>query len=296
MTGAELTILYALGANLFFSSASILFADYSRKVSSLWMNAFKASIAFIFFLISVPLFSGFNPIEFSSLGLLLLSGLLGLTIGDFFLFKAYASIGAGRTLMLYGFEPIMLGSVGFLVFSQTLDLYRFWGILFFMLCLLIFSLEARKTRGSWEIKGLLCALTGVFFDACGIVLTRLAFDQSPAISSFEANLYRFSGAVLGFIFIARFIRPIHLVRDFLKWAPSRRAMLVIASLCGTYVSLLLYLRAVQTGHLATISGIAITSPLFATLLECFIQRKWPSKYLWAALAAFACGFFIVLEA
>jgi drug/metabolite transporter (DMT)-like permease len=70
---------------------------------------------------------------------------------------------------------------------------------------------------------------------------------------------------------------------------------VLASVCGTLISLSLYLFAIKTGHLATISGIAITSPLFATLLECVIEKKWPSRYLWAALASFVVGFWIVVH-
>jgi drug/metabolite transporter (DMT)-like permease len=290
----EAPLIYALGANLFFSSASLVFTDFSRKHSSLWMNAFKASLAFMVLLLIVPIFGTFHAVSATSLAFLLISGLLGLAIGDICLFQAYSLIGAGRTLMLFGFQPLILGSMAFVLFDQSLDAHRFWGIFFFVSCLVIFSLEARRMRGHWEWTGLLWALVGVLFDSAGVLLTRAAFENTPQLTSLEANFYRFGGAVLGFLFIAKFLNPVHLIAKFRSETLRRRALVVVASLCGTLLSLGLYLHALQTGHLATLSGIAITSPLFATLLECLIERRWPSKYLWAALASFATGFWIVV--
>jgi len=225
---------------------------------------------------------------------LILSGLLGLAIGDVFLFKAYSIIGPGRTLMLFGFQPLILGSIAFVLFDQAVDTNRFWGIFFFVSCLFIFSLEARRQRGHWEWRGLIYALVGVLFDASGVLLTRTAFEMTPELSSLEANLYRFAGALLGFAIIARFVRPIRLVERFMSETPRRRALVVLACICGTLVSLALYLAALKSGHLATLSGIAITAPLFATFLECIVRRKWPSAYLWLALLSFTLGFWIIL--
>jgi drug/metabolite transporter (DMT)-like permease len=295
MNSLDIPVLYALGANLFFSSASLVFATFSRKHSSLWMNAFKASVAFLTLIVIVPLFGSFNPISLEALVWLMLSGLIGLAIGDVCLFRAYSLIGAGRTLMLFGFQPLLLGSMGYVLFGQLVEAQRFLGIFFFVACLLIFSLESRRMRGHWEWKGLMWALIGVFFDAGGVLLTRGAFESSPALTSLEANLYRFAGALIGFVLIAKFFRPIRLIERFRSESSKNKSLLIFASLCGTTLSLGLYLVAIQTGHLATVSAIAITSPLFATLLECLVARKWPSIYLWVALLSFACGFWITLE-
>ncbi|MEO5668528.1 MAG: DMT family transporter [Bdellovibrionota bacterium] len=289
------TILYALAANLFFSSSSIVFAQFSRKHSSLWINAVKSSLAFACLLLIVPIFVGFHPLPPLALALFVLSGLLGLVIGDVFLFNAYRILGAGRTLMIFGFQPLIIGSMAYLLFNQAVDAHRFLGIIFFVACLLIFSLETRRMHGHWEWRGLIGALLGLLFDATGVLLTRHAFDMSPGLTSIEANLFRFFGAILGFAFIARFIRPIGLVEKFLSETPRHRALVVAACVCGTLLSLSFYLAALQKGNLATISGIAITAPLFATLLECLIAKKWPSIYLWTALASFAAGFWIILS-
>jgi len=287
-------ILYALASNIFFSAASLVFAEFSRKHSSMWMNAFKASLGFSVLLLVLPFLGQLHALPSVALACLMLSGLLGLCIGDVFLFNAYRVIGAGRTLMLFGIHPLILGTMAYFLFGQAVDTHRFLGIFFFVACLLIFSFEARKSKGHWEWNGLIWALVGVLFDCSGVLLTRFAFDQSPGITSLEANFYRFSGALIGFLFVSWFVRPIRLFEGFRSETPKRRGLVIIASVCGTLVSLALYLAAIQQGHLATISGIAITAPLFATLLECAIAKKWPSGYLWAALVSFTIGFWIVV--
>jgi len=295
MDNSELTVILALGSNLLFSSATLIFANYSRHVSVLWMNTVKALIAITFFFLSTLIFSQFHPISNTSLILLLLSGALGLGVGDLFLFSAFKSIGPGRTLIFYGMEPVILGIFGFFLFGQELNPQKFWGIFFFLICFFIFSIESRKTKGSWEIKGLLMAFTGVAFDAVGILLTRMAFEATSGLESFEVNFYRFAAALFVFFLISRFYRPIHLIEKFKRLSWRQRTYVFVGCFMGTFLALLLYLRAIKTGHLATVSGIAITSPLFATLLECVIAKKWPSKYLWFALASFVVGFVIVLR-
>jgi drug/metabolite transporter (DMT)-like permease len=296
MTNTEITVLLALGANIFFSSATLIFTDFSRKVSALWVNTLKAIVGFLLFGATTLIFSGFNPISTESLILFFCSGAMGLGIGDLFLFSAFRSIGPGRTLIFYGMEPILLGVAAYLLLGQSLDLQKFWGIFFFLICFFIFSFESRKTKGSWEFRGLLMASAGVLCDSLGVLLTRLAFEKSPALQSFEGNFYRFASALITFYLLARFWHPIHLFDNFKGLSIKQRLWILLGCFMGTYISLLFYLRAIQTGHLATVSGIAITSPLFATLLECVISKKWPTRYMWAALASFVVGFFIVLEA
>lgn len=125
-------------------------------------------------------------------------------------------------------------------------------------------------------------------------MTRWAFEESPEMTIASANVYRGFGCLIIFFFIGRFIRPIRLKERFLILSKRRRMLVVLGSLLGTFLSLLLYLTALKSGHLATISGIAITSPLFATFFESLWERKMPTPYLWAALLSFVIGFWIVV--
>jgi len=285
--------LLALGSNLGFALASQAYAHFSKKVSSAWMTYVKTMGAFFLFFICILIFGKFHPIDNTSIALFFLSGLFGLGAGDFFLLKSYSLMGTGRTLMLFAFQPLFIGVIAYYFLGQKTELKNIWAILFFIFCILTFSLESFKKKGHWETKGILIALSAIFLDGIGVIITRYAFDHNPVITSFEGNFYRCIGAILFFSTWTLF-RPIHLRKNFLSQDGKSKFLLIGAVFLGTFLSLALYLQAIKMAHLASLSGIAITGTIFANLFECLIEKKWPSKYLWIAFSFFLMGMKILL--
>lgn len=101
------------------------------------------------------------------------------------------------------------------------------------------------------------------------------------------------GAFLGFVVLGRVI-PISFVRTFQNFSKKDKRLVVFGSVCGTFLSLSLYMAAIKIGHLASISAIAVTGPFTATLLECLIGKKTPSVYLIVAFLLFMVGFFLLI--
>ncbi|MEK7358137.1 MAG: DMT family transporter [Bdellovibrionota bacterium] len=295
MDDSDLSLFLSLAATLGFATASLVYAEYSRKVSVLWMNCFKACVCMIALTIAVPVIGGWHEITPFSLGALALSGLLGLNIADLFLLTAFTKLGAARTLILFGFQPLIVGVGAYYLFGQPLEGERFLAIIFLIGCLFTFSLERFRTEKRWEIAGLAFALIGVTLDGLGILLTRSAFQASPAVNAIEGNFWRCLGAVVGFAIMSR-IRPIPLISGLTQWPTRTRIIITVAAFAGTFLSLSMYLTAVRIGHLASLAGIAITGPMFATFLESVIHKKWPSRYLIVALGFFLAGFYVLLRA
>jgi drug/metabolite transporter (DMT)-like permease len=294
VSDTTLSLLLAFGATLSFSSSSVVYTQYSKRFSILWMNCLKALVAFFALAITIPLFSSWQmPQPLSTAGFLL-SGLIALNIGDLFLLSAFTRLGVARTLILFGFQPLFMGVAAFFIFDQPLNPWRFLAVFFLIACLFVFSLERYKLEKRWEVSGLVFAIIGVLFDTCGILLSRGAFNLSPHVGAMEGQFLRCTGALLGFAVMGCF-RPLPVLTGFLKCDLRQRSMLIVACLGGTYLSLILYLSAVKIGHLASIASIAITGPVFATSIECLVQRKKPSAYLLVAFALFSMGFFILLR-
>ncbi len=287
-------VLYALFANISFATASVYFATYSKKISASWVNYFKASIAFICFTSVTLVFGLQTDLPFRSVAFLSLSGTLGLFIGDIFLLKAFTHLGSGRVLMLFGFQPLILGVASIYLFNQRFSLLNVVAVIFLMGCLFTFSLESFKQKGHWDLKGLGYAIIGVGLDAAGVLLTKSAFEDNPTLSPFYANVFRSGAAVLGFFILSRLnffqlslFRPLDLMK--------KLEVLKIVMVCflGTFVSLGFYMMAMKHGHLATVSAIAGTSPLFATLFETITGQKKLTAYLFIGTFFFLCGVFII---
>jgi len=285
---------YAIGASVVFSAASLLYAHFSKKISALWMTFFKAAVCFLGMLITVIVMNAWQPLGAPYIAALMLSGLLGLGIGDLFLLQAYARMGAARTLVLYGFQPLFLGVASYYLFHQDFNGYRLVAILFFMICLFLFSLEKFKEHGHWEVVGLIAALLGVLFDNIGVILTRWTFESVPELQPLYANLVRCAGALL-FVMVASPWLKVGLVRNFRTLTGRDQWWATAAALTGAYLSLILYLTAIRIGHLASLAALGVFGPLFSTSLECIFERRWPSAYLWLALLSFLIGFTMILS-
>ena len=281
--------ILTLLANLCFALGSQFFTHYSRKFSSTWMNTFKALVAAFCFFITISVTTGFHSITVINIAWFFLSGFIGLGIGDIFLLKAFEKIGPGRTMVIFGFHPVIVGIFSYFLLAQSIDTNKFIGIIFFICCLIIFSYESFKKSGKWEVMGLVFAFLGMCLDAIGVLITRYAFDINSEITPFEGNLYRCLGALFSYLIIRGFA-PFEFRSRFKSLTNKSKFYVFLGAIFGTFISLSLYLKAIQTASdLAIISAISITSVIFSSMFECIWDKKWPSKYLILAFVFFLAG-------
>lgn len=287
--------ILTLCANISFSFGSQFFTHYSRKFSSTWMNTFKALVAALCFAITVLMTTGFHSITAVNLLWFLVSGFTALGLGDILLLKAFSQIGPGRTMLLFGFHPVVVGLIAFFLFDQTISTNKLWAILFFIGCLLTFSYESFKTNGRWDVTGLLYAFGGMFLDATGVLMTRFAFEMNEEITSFEGNFYRCLGALASYFIIRRFA-PFHFRSRLRSLNLKSRFYVFIGAFLGTYLSLAMYLLAIKTAqNLAAISALSITGVIFSSSFECIWEKKLPSRYLLIAFILFGFGMYFIFS-
>lgn len=285
----ETAYIYALAANFSFAIGIQFFTHYARSISSLWVNCFKGAVAALLFAATIMLQGGFHQVDPGMMGLFFLSGIIGLGLGDVYIIKAFSLMGPGRTMMVFGFQPLLIGVVSYFAFGQAIDVNKVYAILFFIVCLCIFSLESFRKHGHWNIRATLFALGGVTLDGLGVLITRYAFNSSPGISTTEGNFYRAAGALLLFAGMSA-VKPFHFIEKLRGLSRTGLLWITLGSVAGTYLSLMFYLSAIRySGALAAVSGIAITGTLFSSAFECLVERKLPSRYLVISLAFFICG-------
>lgn len=294
-TQDQLALLLALASTACFSTASVFFTRFSRSVSPAWMNTFKAVVCTLCLLIVVPVFGLWTTPTNASATAFFLSGVIGLGIADLFLLSAFARIGAARTLMVFGFQPVIVGTASAFLFQQTIEPIRFVAIFFFILCLFILSFERYKREGHWEFLGLALALTGVLLDNTAVLVTRWGFDQTVDMNPFAACLLRTTGALALFSLYSLF-RPIRILGHFRALDTTSKTAAVLASFFGTFMSLCLYLYALRKGHLASIAAIGLAGPVLSASLESLIEGKRPSPYLLMGIACMITGMMLFFGA
>lgn len=251
--------------------------------------------AFLAFLVAMFFTDQMVSVGPSVLGLLLLSGFVGLCAGDIFLFRAFTTLGPARSLVLYSFQPLMLGLYGFFFLNQIFSLNQTLAVICMIVCIFIFMLERNKLTGSWDVQSFIWAFTGITLDAIGVMLTREAYEMNAGLETFQVNVIRCLGALLGFFLISP-KSYFTVTRDVWNLRKREISLLLGAAIFGCFISLALYLAAVKHAHVGTLTAISITGPVWVSLLECLYHRRLPNKFLVGAFSFFLLGFYLMVIA
>jgi drug/metabolite transporter (DMT)-like permease len=139
-------------------------------------------------------------------------------------------------------------------------------------------------------KGLMLVAVFLLLDGAGNVISRDAFMKGS--TPLQVVVPRFAGAMLFFLVVTA-IKPVKLLDGWRSLTPRERVLAVAASLCGTVGGLGCYLYAMSQVEVALLSGFALTLPLFATAIECALQRRWPGpRFLLAATLSLGGGWIL----
>jgi len=281
--------LYALLANLFFAASSLSFAEHSHKYGSLWVNSFKAIVSFLVIFV-VFIVMGYASVPITSVSLLyMLSGLLGLAIGDFYLVLGFQKIGPARTLLLFGVQPIFFLLIDKFFFGLSISSKSLIGVAFMLLSLVLVFVDKKKNNSyNWSLFGIFCGFFGVVLDFLGVLITKWCMNQADH-STVEVYFWRILGALIGLLlFHLVFKKPIFRFNQ--NESFNQKGLFVVACLSGTLISLWLYLEAIKIGPLSSVTAVAVTGPLFAALFEWLFYKKSLTIGLVLSLIAFGLGF------
>lgn len=287
----SIATLLALLANLFFASAAISFSKYSATYGSLWVNSFKSFVALLFmgfFFVAFGYYS--QPLNSVTL-LYMLSGLIGLALGDYLLIIGFEKIGPARTLLIFGIQPILFLGIDYFFLGLSLSYRVPIGVVFMLVSLFFAFYENKKARFDWSYAGILCGFFGVFLDFVGVVLTKIGMNMSDS-TIIEIHFWRMLGATVGLsLYHFTFRKP------FLKFNTEEniysKSFFIFACFVGTVLSLWCYLKAVEIGPLSSISAVAVTAPLFAGIFEWVFTKKPLSVKLMFSFVFFGIGFYFL---
>ncbi len=292
MSNEVTAYIYTFSSVLTFSTAAIGYTYFSQKVSPLWMNVFKCGVSFFFCLPVMIYLRGQVVWPLNVAWPFFVSGFVGLNVADWLLLSAYKRIGPARSLVLFGFQPLIVGGFSYLFWDEKIFPIQLVAILFFVLCLFLFSYERFRKTKKWEVTGLSLALCGVVLDSLGLLLTRYGFSLNSEFTGFDAQYLRTVAALFSFVIYLPFVK-IGFVEGLKKLSHKEKGVAFIASFFGTFLSLVLYMQAIKVGKLATVSSIVLTDPVVSTAFECLWLRVWPSRFLWLALLCFFSALFFL---
>ncbi|MFM9265934.1 DMT family transporter [Tychonema sp. BBK16] len=263
----------ALGAAFVWALSSTIWQRVGQEIPAVVLNLLKGAIA-LFMLLATILILGKSlpPINPQILAMLLISGALGIGIGDTAFFIVLKYLGARRTLLLETLSPPLTALFGLIFLQEKLSPIACTGILL-TICGVAWVIAERTAETTLPSKhlwqGLGISLLGQTSHAAGAILSRAAFTQIDIDPLWTAAIRLSGGMVVMLLFVNR------ANVDSLKQLkmPKILGAIVLAAFLGTYLGIFLQQTALKYAPAAIAQALTSTSPLFILPLAMLMGEK-----------------------
>jgi len=267
--------LAALLTAICWSIGPLAFAAAIRRVGAVQVNISRLGLASALLGATVALFGLPTDLTALQVGLLALSGLVGLVLGDSFLFQAFALIGARLSMLVMALAPAFATLLAYLVLGERLRPAGFVGMATTLLGVVLVVRErslGASTPNVHRTLGLVLALLGALGQAANLIFAKQAFNLGP-IDGFVAAFVRITASVL-------LLGPIMAVagrygNPWRVFAGERRALLLllVGTLTGPYLGITLSLIAVKYAHVGVAATLMATVPVMMLPLVRYVEKE-----------------------
>jgi len=176
-------IVFALSASILWSITVVTIRPITNNISPFLINPIKNSIGFLLFFISFILFD--IPLWYSQLIsyeylIILLSGTLGMFLGDTIFIYALNKIGANRVAIVDAFSPVVIFIYSLILLpNQSLEFVQIIGFILTIIGLLILTNENdfEDIDPHIKIKGILLVLGAMLCTGFGVVYLKTVLNR-----------------------------------------------------------------------------------------------------------------------
>lgn len=256
------------------SFSSYIFTAAAHRIGSVQINIDRMIFAVIILFLTIS-FAGIN-FELSNNQILNLSisGIIGLVVGDTFLFKAFTLIGTRLSMLLMSLTPAISAILAYFFLSERISSLGILGMIITLagIVLVIFD---KKDNGesfkSHEGLGIFYGFLGALGQAVGLIFAKLAFQESD-INGFVATFVRLISATILiipiFTFLKRYKNPIKLYK-----ADTKGLTLSLGgTLFGPFLGITLSLISIAHTKVGIASTLMATVPVIMLPIGKFIFK------------------------
>lgn len=280
--------LAALAAAFFWALASLLYGRFSHYFSALQLNLIKGVIAASLMLVTLPLLPNVSlTVAKEHLGILLLSGVIGIAIGDSAYFASLKRIGVNKTLLLESIAPPLSGILAVLILGSLLTWQSWLGVIVTTFAVALVVMQPEANAKNVNVAGVGFGLLASVCQASGVVISHYALvagDIEPLLGA----VLRLIAGVSMLVFALLLFKPRELRQfkaGFSKMAQREFLLLLLAIVVGTFLTLWLQQVALKYANPAVAQTLIATSPLFILLFS-IVKGQVPSnKTLFGTLLA-----------
>ncbi|KPK72980.1 hypothetical protein AMJ87_03090 [candidate division WOR_3 bacterium SM23_60] len=267
--GESLSLLSAI----LWALAIIFFRKSGRRVHPLSLNMFKNLLAFGLFIPTVYVFGEtlLRPAPVQVYLILLVSGFIGIAIGDTLLFGSLNNLGAGLSAIVVCLYSPFIIVLSLIFLKETLSALQILGAIMIIGAVLIATIRKQNhTENNTQlVTGVVLGILASASMAVSVVIMKPILEVSPLVWT---TLIRLCGGIIGLAVV------------FLLY-PQRRALVdslittrswthtIIGSLIGAYAAMLIWLGGMKYTQASIASALNQTSTIFIFVFAALLLNE-----------------------
>ncbi len=272
--------LSALLTAVLWSGTSLAFSSAAEKIGSLQLNINRKIFASVFLIVTV-LTMGYrfdlSNLQFTNL---IISGVIGLVIGDTFLFKSYQIIGARISMLLMALSPAMSAILAFIFLNETISFLGIIGILITISGIALVILE-RNANSKYHIttSGIVYGILGAMGQAGGLIFAKFAFNEGH-ITGFVATFIRVFSSVIIFLPLMLLLKKYKNPYKVFTKNKSAFGVTLLGTILGPFLGITFSLIAVENTKVGIAATLMSTMPIIMLPMVKYVYKE---KLSWRAI-------------
>jgi drug/metabolite transporter (DMT)-like permease len=254
---------------------SYAFTSVTRKVGALQVNIDRMSLASIMLFIIIAVLGINLNLTFNQVSNLIISSILGLVLGDSFLFKSFQLIGARLGIIMMALVPVISTILAYFFLNEIISFIEMIGMLVTIAGIVIVVIEKKQRNENnflLDRIGILYGLLGALGQASGLIFAKFAF-QSGELNGFAASFIRlFSASVIILplaIIFRRYKNPYRLYKKNI----SSVKLMMIGTTFGPVLGITLSLVAIEYAKVGIASTLMATMPVIMLPISKFYFKE-----------------------
>ncbi|GAB4576554.1 MAG: DMT family transporter [Roseibium sp.] len=283
----------ALCAASLWALTGLLSAAPAQHLGAIAFNCTRMAMVALMLAVWVTAAGGWNTIDSGALAPLLLSGFVGIFLGDTALFLTLNRMGPRRTAMLFSLNAPMSAILGWLLLEEALTLPQVLGIaLTFLGVLLAIRFGKRKSQlHKWEDirgplwTGVLIGVAAALSQSVGSLIARPVMETG--VDPVAASGIRVGVAALALLILMRL--PFSWVKPAGRLTLPVAGVIAVSGLLGMGLGMTLILFALSGGEVGIVATLSATTPAIMLPLMWWRTGEFPALGAWAGAGLAVAG-------
>jgi len=289
----------SLAAALSWAMASLISVDIVRALGGIAFNRIRLIIVTIMLVFYTIFTSGWSSINNDFILPIIVSGFIGIFLGDTLLFLALKTIGPRRNNILFSLAAPFTVILNIFILQQKMSFVEIIGCLlvFTGVVIAIFYGTSKSNEHRWEKiegsvnAGIILGILAALGQAIGIIIMKPILNEGADPIASATIRTGVSAMALGITYFL----PQKVFKDKIKMNADLMIKTIISGFLGMALGMSLLLIALQKGDAGIVATLSSTSPIMILFLIWFLTKKIPVFEAWigSIIAILGVGFIFI---